>query len=234
MLVLPRKYGLEYLLALFPKYFQQLLMESPSTEIDLARRTMHQWITVSVNKCSTGQHIYVKLFTNILCNLFVVLIEVMNHESHSYITVEPEIISELFPYGFHLGTCRAVTRKRRETITITIKDNSVFTVGMSIAWFETAVGLYASLININANHQPDVQSVKKASNNLIAIQRQVLEFVSKRTHQLFAVIEIAMGIKAGGEVENVFKICEHLSSNPTRSVKKVLTESSFAAKYSFA
>jgi glucose-6-phosphate isomerase len=229
MVVLPYKDRLE----LFSKYLQQLLMESLGKEFDLNKRVVNQGITVLGNKGSTDQHSYVQELIDGINNLFVTFIEVMNDGPHSNIMVESEVTSADFLHGFYLGTRQALSEKGRESITITIKVISPFSVGVLIALFERAVGLYASLININAYHQPGVEAGKKAANNVIAIQRQVLEFLSKRTQQAFTAAEIAMEIRADDEVENVFKICEHLSSNPARKVKKLCAKSPFAAKYSF-
>jgi len=38
-----------------------------------------------------------------------------------------------------------------------------------IALFERAVGFYASLVNINAYHQPGVEAGKKAAGNVLTI-----------------------------------------------------------------
>jgi len=220
-------------LVLFSKYLQQLLMESLGKEFDLDKRVVSQGITVLGNKGSTDQHSYLQQLRDGMNNFFVTFIEVMNDGPHSSIMVESEVTSGDFLHSFYLGTRQALAEKGRETITITIKDVSPFSVGVLIALFERAVGLYASLININAYHQPGVEAGKKAANNVIAIQRQVLGFLSKRAQQPFTAIEIAHEIKADDEVENVFKICEHLSSNPNRKVKKLLAEPPVSAKYSF-
>ena len=98
-----------------------------------------------------------------LNNFFVTFVEVMCDESNSSIMVEPEVTSGDFLHGFYLGTRQALAEKGRESITITVKDVSPFTIGMLIALFERAVGLYASLININAYHQPGVEAGKKAA-----------------------------------------------------------------------
>ena len=58
-----------------------------------------------------------------------------------------------------------------------------------IALFERAVGFYASLININAYHQPGVEAGKKAAGNVIELQHQILKVVrfcrgSSLTHRI--------------------------------------------------
>ncbi len=89
--------------------------------------------------------------------------------------VEPEVTSGDYLQGFLLGTRQALHENGRESITITIKEVSPFSVGLLIAFFERAVGLYASLININAYHQPGVEAGKKAAAAVIDLQRKVLQ-----------------------------------------------------------
>ena len=229
MVVLPYKDRLE----LFSKYLQQLLMESLGKEFDVDDRVVSQGITVLGNKGSTDQHSYIQQLRDGMNNFFVTFIDVMTEAAHLNIMVEPEVTAEDYLHGFYLGTRQALAEKARESITITVKDVSPFTVGMLIALFERAVGLYASLININAYHQPGVEAGKKAANNVMMIQRQVLGFLSKSGHESFTATEISRGIKAEDDVEIVFKICEHLSSNPNRKLKKLPAESPIATEYSF-
>jgi len=220
-------------LALFSKYLQQLLMESLGKELDSNSRIVNQGITVFGNKGSSDQHSYIQQLRDGMNNFFVTFIEVMSDGINSDSIMESFATSGDYLHGFLLGTCQALAEKHRESVTISSKDVSPFTVGVLIALFERAVGLYAQLININAYHQPGVEAGKKAANNVIAIQRDVLRFLSKNQQQHFTATEIAKEIKADDEVETIFKICEHLSSNPARNVKKLATESPFASRYSF-
>ena len=83
---------------------------------------------------------------------------------------------------------------------------------MLIALFERAVGLYASLVNINAYHQPGVEAGKKAAADVLGLQRKVVEHL-KKNKGAFEVEKIAQAIGEGGNVETVFKILRHLSAN---------------------
>jgi glucose-6-phosphate isomerase len=104
-------------------------------------------------------------------------------------------------------------------VTITIKEVNAFTIGVLIALFERVVGLYASLINVNAYHQPGVEAGKKAATEVIALQLKVIQQMKGQSGGV-SVEEIAR--KAGSEdVETIFKICEHLSANPHRGLRKV-------------
>ncbi len=44
---------------------------------------------------------------------------------------------------------------------------------IAIALYERAVGFYASLVNINAYHQPGVEAGKKAAASVLALQQKV-------------------------------------------------------------
>lgn len=52
------------------------------------------------------------------------------------------------------GTRSALYANNRESITVTVQEVTPRTVGALIALYERAVGIYASLVNINAYHQP--------------------------------------------------------------------------------
>jgi glucose-6-phosphate isomerase len=228
MVVLPYKDRLD----LFSKYLQQLLMESLGKELDLDKHIVNQGITVLGNKGSTDQHSYIQQLRDGLSNFFVSFIEVLNDERHPSLIVEPDVTSGDFLHGFYLGTRQALAESGRESMTLTIKEVSPFAVGMLIALFERAVGFYASLVNINAYHQPGVEAGKKAAGNVIAIQRRILGLLSKHPRQPFTVVEIGSKIEADDQIETIFKICEHLSLNQDRNLKKLPAGSPFIAKYS--
>jgi glucose-6-phosphate isomerase len=127
---------------------------------------------------------------------------------------------------------------------------SELTVGLLIALFERAVGFYASLISINAYHQPGVEAGKKAAGKVIAIQGGILKLLTASSGKQFTVAEIAKEIQAQqhllhtmfstpdtevavkSQEETVFKICEHLAANPARKIVKSPGPTPFAAKYS--
>ena len=142
--------------------------------------------------------------------------------------VEPNVTSGDFLSGFYQGTREALYEKGRQSLTITLSEVSPFHVGVLIALFERAVGLYASLININAYHQPGVEAGKKAAGSVIEIQRAILKSLTN-TPQTAA--NIAKSIGHPDDVETVFKVCEHLAANPDRGVEKLPADSPANAKY---
>ena len=58
-------------------------------------------------------------------------------------------------------------------MTITVRQVDARTIGALIALFERAVGFYATLVNINAYHQPGVEAGKKAAAVVLDLQRKV-------------------------------------------------------------
>jgi glucose-6-phosphate isomerase len=226
MVVLPYKDRLE----LFSKYLQQLVMESLGKEHDLNGNEINQGITVFGNKGATDQHSYIQQLRDGLNDFFVTFIEVLNDGHGSNLAVEPNVTSGDFLEGFYLGTRQALAEKNRESVTITIKKLSPFSVGMLIALFERAVGLYASFININAYNQPGVEGGKKAAANIIQLQLKILALLVKQ-QQALTVAEIAKCIGANEEAESIFKICEHLASNPNHKIQKTIGTSSFNSRF---
>lgn len=208
MVVLPYKDSL----LLFSRYLQQLVMESLGKEKDLDGNIVHQGIAVYGNKGSTDQHAYVQQLREGIPNFFATFIEVLEDRQGDLIAVEPEATSGDFLSGFLLGTQQALYENQRGSITITIPQVNPRTVGALIALYERAVGLYASLVNINAYHQPGVEAGKKAAASVLELQRQVLATL-KSASQPLALPLLAEKAGAGDQVETVYKIARHLAAN---------------------
>jgi glucose-6-phosphate isomerase len=228
MVVLPYKDRLE----LFSKYLQQLVMESLGKELDLDGKVVNQGLSVYGNKGSTDQHAYVQQLREGVLNFFAVFIEVLRDRAGDGLQVEPGVTSGDFLSGFFLGTRDALYEKGRQSITLTVRDVSAFTVGVLIALFERAVGFYASLVNINAYHQPGVEAGKKAAGAVIALQGKVLAYLAEKKGHALTSAQIASGLGAHDGYETVFKICQHLAANGR--VKTAPAASPFAATYSCA
>ncbi len=159
MVVLPYKDSL----VLFSKYLQQLIMESLGKELDLDGVKVNQGISVYGNKGSTDQHAYVQQLRDGLNNFFVTFIEVRQSPADT-VKVEDDFTAGDYLQGFLRGTRKALAESGRQSITISVPTVNAYTLGMLIALFERAVSFYASLIHINAYHQPGVQAGKLAAN----------------------------------------------------------------------
>jgi glucose-6-phosphate isomerase len=207
MVILPYKDRLE----LFSRYLQQLVMESLGKEKDLRGKVVHQGIAVYGNKGSTDQHAYVQQLREGINNFFVTFIEVLKMRTGEILEVEPGVTAGDYLSGFLYGTRDALWENGRESMTITIGEVSAFSVGVLIALYERAVGFYASLVNINAYHQPGVEAGKKAAQSIIALQAQVLQHLQNHTGAAFSAQEIADSLKAAPE--SVYHILRHLAAN---------------------
>jgi glucose-6-phosphate isomerase len=208
MVVLPYKDSL----LLFPRYLQQLVMESLGKEKDLDGNTVHQGITVYGNKGSTDQHAFVQQLRDGVANFFAVFIEVLQDRIGPSIEIEPDATSGDFLFGFLQGTRQALYEHDRDSITLSVTQVNPRTVGALIALFERTVGLYASLVNINAYDQPGVEAGKKAAEKLLNLQRKILA-VLKAADQPMGLASLAEKIEAGDQIEHVYKIVRHLAAN---------------------
>ena len=88
------------------------------------------------------------------------------------IEVEPGTTSGDFLQGFLRGTRKALHENGRENLTLSIPEVSAFTLGAIIATFERAVSFYASLVHVNAYHQPGVEAGKKAAGAFLKAQKR--------------------------------------------------------------
>ena len=226
MVILPYKDRLE----LFSRYLQQLIMESLGKEKDLDGNVVNQGIAVYGNKGSTDQHAYVQQLRDGVHNFFATFIEVQEERTGELFHVEHEAItSGDYLSGFFQGTRKALYENGRESITITIKDVSAFSIGVLIALYERAVGFYASLVNINAYHQPGVEAGKKAAERVIEVQMNIFECLMRRDGHPMTVDDLAMETQSVDEVETIYKICEHLAANGRMA--KIEGEGRFNAQY---
>jgi glucose-6-phosphate isomerase len=216
MVILPYKDRLE----LFSKYLQQLIMESLGKEKDLSGKVVHQGIAVYGNKGSTDQHAYIQELREGVPNFFATFIEVLKDgpPGVSQIEVEPKTTSGDFLEGFLLGTRKALFENGRKSITITVQEVSAFYVGLLIALYERAVGFYASLVNINAYHQPGVEAGKKAAAIILSLQAKVLSHLESKRGSALTAQETATAI-GEKDPETTFKLLEHLAAN-NRVVRK--------------
>ena len=228
MVILPYKDRL----LLFSRYLQQLIMESIGKETDLDGNIVNQGLTVFGNKGSTDQHAYVQQLREGVSNFFATFIEVLRDREGPSLQVEADVTSGDYLNGFFLGTRQALFENGRESLTITVDCLDARTVGVLIALYERAVGFYASLVNINAYHQPGVEAGKKAAGTVLRLQGKVLKYLHAGGERGFSVEEIAAAIGAKDEVETVFRILLHVSANPDHRIAIRRGETIFDATFS--
>jgi len=207
MVILPYKDRL----VLFSKYLQQLVMESLGKELDLDGKVVNQGIAVYGNKGSTDQHAYVQQLRDGVNNFFATFIEVRKARAGESMEVEQGTQTGDYLEGFLRGTRTALSEGGRESITISIPEVNAFQVGALIALYERAVGFYATLVNINAYHQPGVEAGKKAATRILALQLKVVEALQASSGSEATAETIA--IEVGAEPEDVWHVLNHLSAN---------------------
>lgn len=230
MVVLPYKDRL----ALFSKYLQQLVMESLGKEKDLDGQVVHQGIAVYGNKGSTDQHAYVQQLREGVPNFFAVFIQVLKERTGSSIEVEEGATSGDFLQGFYLGTREALSENGRPSLTLTVETVSAESVGALIALFERAVGLYASLVHINAYHQPGVEAGKKAAADLLELKRRVREALGEKSGATVTTEEIAAIAGASGREEQVYQILLHRAVNSPETLIRIAGENPAEDRFQIA
>ncbi|KAL3634033.1 glucose-6-phosphate isomerase [Castilleja foliolosa] len=230
MVVLPYKDSL----LLFSRYLQQLVMESLGKEFDLDGNRVNQGISVYGNKGSTDQHAYIQQLRDGIHNFFVTFIEVLRDRppGHDW-ELEPGVTCGDYLFGFLHGTRSALYANNRESITVTVQEVTPRSVGALVALYERAVGIYASLVNINAYHQPGVEAGKKAAGEVLALQKRVLAVLNeascKEPVEPLTLEEIAERCHAPEEIEMIYKIIAHMAAND----RAVIAEGSCGSPRSF-
>jgi glucose-6-phosphate isomerase len=215
MVVLPYKDRLE----LLTKYLQQLIMESLGKEINNHGEKVQQGIAVYGNKGSTDQHSYVQQLLEGPNNFFVTFIEVLKDRQRNSSLLFENSTSGDYLQAFLLGTREALSSKERESITITIRTISAFSIGVLIALFERAVSIYALLVGINAYHQPAVEMGKKAAGEAIRLKNSLLDFLHSHPGQIYTPETLAIAMGAPDAMETLFKVLLHLKENPEHGIK---------------
>ncbi|MEO1368019.1 MAG: glucose-6-phosphate isomerase, partial [Acidobacteriota bacterium] len=111
--------------------------------------------------------------------------------------------------GFRLGTRQALAEGGRQSITLTVDRLDAHRLGVLIALYERAVGFYATLVNVNAYHQPGVEAGKRAAAAALELQARVIDAVGRGPGTADRIAEAA----GSDDVETVFHILEGLAAN---------------------
>ncbi|MCP5541106.1 MAG: glucose-6-phosphate isomerase [Akkermansiaceae bacterium] len=212
MVILPYCDGL----GLLGKYLQQLVMESLGKALDRDGNTVHQGIAVYGNKGSTDQHAYIQQLRDGLNNFFATFIEVRDSRPGAGPVAVPVdesgAVSADYLQGFLRGTREALSENGRESLTLSLDRLDARRFGSLLALFERAVSFYASLVNVNAYHQPGVEAGKKAAGDFLGVilaARKVLEEADG------AALDAAAVATAAGPaipVEAVYHALTHLAA----------------------
>ena len=196
------------------KYLQQLIMESLGKEKDRNGNIVNQGLTVYGNKGSTDQHSFIQQLRDGLQNFFITIVTVLRSDVQQTVEVDDlNMTPGDYLNGFAIGTMQALAERHVPIIHLTINKFSEYELGVLIGLYERAVGFYASMLNINAYHQPGVEAGKKAAFEVLKLQKKMLNFLQSHKGQKFSVIDICQSMLYSGEPSLIFKLLEFLSAN---------------------
>jgi glucose-6-phosphate isomerase len=199
-------------LALFSAFLQQLIMESIGKKLNRKGIIVEQGLTVYGNKGSTDQHAYVQQLRDGSNNFFATFIEVLSDRSGTSPFIGEDITTGDYLEGFLMGTRQALYENGRESVTITIDKIDEYHLGVLIGLYERTVSFYASLLDINAYHQPGVEAGKKAADAILKLQGALFRHLREHMKRQFSAETLAKEI-GSSDVETVFKLLEHLVAN---------------------
>jgi glucose-6-phosphate isomerase len=221
MVVLPYRDRLQ----LFSRYLQQLVMESIGKATDLEGREVHQGLTVYGNKGATDQHAYVQQLREGPDDCFVTFIDVLDPGGSDF-EVAPGVTAADTLSGFLAGTRRALAEAGRLNLTLTLERLDARSLGAAIALYERATGIYASLVGVNAYHQPGVEAGKRAATAIIALQQRLVAALAEGATGSAAELADAMD----ADPAETLQILRHLAATGRASA----TGSGLARRFSQA
>jgi glucose-6-phosphate isomerase len=143
-------------------------------------------------------------------NFFATFIEVRKARDSDGFEVEPGFTSGDYLQGFLRGTRKALADKGRESVTLTINEVSAYSLGLLVGLFERTVSFYASLVNVNAYHQPGVEAGKKAATDFL---KQMSAVVAALPHNEVGVTADAIAAQVGIDPEDAWHMLSHLAAN---------------------
>lgn len=172
-------------LVLFSRYLQQLVMESLGKD--------GHGITVFGNKGSTDQHSYIQQLREGTPDFTALFLQPLRQSTDWIVEQQTGVSVTVGDYlaAFLDGTQTALTEADRPSMRLCFEQVDEYCLGALIALFERSVGFYASLIGINAYHQPGVQAGKLAAGEVIELQVELVSFLNENRGQEFNVAEIA-------------------------------------------
>jgi glucose-6-phosphate isomerase len=153
-------------LVLLPRYLQQLLMESLGKA--------GQGLVVFGNKGSTDQHALMQQLYEGPADALVLLLDLRSPAGPDP-ELEPGVRVSDHLAALHGGTRAALLGCGRPLITLTLERLEAAALGALVALFERAVGLYASMLDLNAYDQPSVELGKRAAERILALHNGLWE-----------------------------------------------------------
>ena len=168
-------------------------------------------MSVYGNKGSTDQHAYVQQLRDGVNNFFVTFIRVLESTHPGWQTRSSRASPRAdYLQGFLLGTREALYQNDRESMTLTVRRVDSRTIVALIALFERAVGFYASLVGVNAYHQPGVEAGKQAATAAIDLQQRLVAALDDTPQTAAELARWAGDLEAA---ETAYALLEHLAAD---------------------
>src|SRR5262249_33519030 len=136
-------------LALFPRYVQQLVMESIGKAHDRRGREVHPGLTGYGNKGSTDQHAYLQQLEEGSGDVLVLFVLALRDAAEPRLDEPTGATLGDFLFGYAVGARDSLYDRGRDSITVTVPQVDARAVGALIALFERAVGIYGELVDVN-------------------------------------------------------------------------------------
>lgn len=206
LVVLPYKDKLEF----FPKYLQQLIMESLGKS--------GEGIAVYGNKGSTDQHSYLQQLFDGPDNFSINFINVRKYEKYTKALPNNNYTAD-YLFAFQLGTAKSLFEEGRKSITISIPELNEYYLGFLIGIYEKITGFYASFTEINAYNQPAVERGKEAAEKIISYKNQILKFFKYEPEKYFYPEEIAKILECSSE--DAYSVMEYMYASGLYSLEKI-------------
>lgn len=147
-------------------------------------------------------------------NFFVTIITVLKNCNKPSIDVDNDgMTSGDYLNGFALGTIDALSENGTQVIHIILDDFNAYCLGVLIALYERAVGIYASFININAYHQPGVEAGKKAAAKVLKWQNDIILSLKNNDNNGMTLNSFVQDLPDCKDPSLLFKLLEHMVAN---------------------
>ncbi|MEG2000525.1 MAG: glucose-6-phosphate isomerase, partial [Evtepia sp.] len=222
MVLLPYKDSL----GLLTQYCQQLIMESIGKKLDRQGNIVQKGFSVWGNKGSTDQHSFVQQLLEGENNFFTVFVQVWKEREKDAVLVGENSTGGDYLQAFLLGTEKALSEAGRQSVIISLPEVNAYYLGVLIALFERAVGLFASLLNVNAYDQPGVEHGKKCASEIIALKNDLLSYLEAHHNTDYTVSELQQQLQLEDQ-KVLLNLLLHLAANKGNHIESSDSEDLF-------
>lgn len=195
----------------FPKYLQQLLMESLGKE--------GHGVSVFGNKGSSDQHSYLQQLFDGPDNFIMHFIVVRKYDNFARILPDGDYSND-YLFAFQLATATALAKDKRKSASISLPQLNEYYLGWLIGLYERLTSLYAFMLDINAYDQPAVERGKEAAKKIIIYKNQLRELFLENKEQEWTAQELAQILQLP-TAQEIFAILEYMVDSGLYPLERV-------------